>query len=214
MTFIHGKTGSSKILSAPAATEQRLSELEQLLGITRQHTEQATEQPVSRLRTRLGLTENTTEQVEQLTEQLNQLTEQQARKLGKLSEQLESIERNADWMNELNQQLKAVIRRLEKLEAARNETVSLLKALIFSTQDSYDALFQLFSGHSHSEKKLILPSVEAVELIQERVAAADERRGELPKQPVDIVAGKHEGRGWRYLKNLDLSIFEGVPVES
>lgn len=38
MTFVHGKTGSSKILSAPAATGQRLSKLEQLLGITRSNT--------------------------------------------------------------------------------------------------------------------------------------------------------------------------------
>lgn len=78
-TFVHGQTGSSKILSAPAATEQRLSEVEQLLGITSQHTVAtvqsatgvATQQPVSRLRARL---ERTDTKAKPITQQVTELT--------------------------------------------------------------------------------------------------------------------------------------------
>lgn len=85
MTFVHGKTGSSKILSAPAATEHRLSELEQLLGVTRQNTEQATEQLPSRLRERLGLTDSNTQPITE------QLLEQHTRQLTELSKQVTQL---------------------------------------------------------------------------------------------------------------------------
>ena len=120
MTFVHGQTGSSSILSAPANTQQRLSELEQLLGITRQNTEQATELPVSRLRTRLGLTssktEPITEQLDELTRQLNELGVQVNQKLSKLGEQLELTQAAKAISAELQATLDRVADRVVKLE--------------------------------------------------------------------------------------------------
>lgn len=137
MTFVHGQTGSSSILSAPANTQQRLSELEQLLGITRQNTEQATELPVSRLRTRLGLTSSKTEPItEQLSNIENRLSNIERvtgvkepsslessldEILGTTKPITEQLEQHTRQLTELN---KKVTELTEQLEVDGNNTAS------------------------------------------------------------------------------------------
>ncbi|MFC1979660.1 hypothetical protein ACFLVS_02135 [Chloroflexota bacterium] len=59
MAFVHGQTGSSKILSAPAATEQPVSRLRARLGLTDSKTEPITEQ-LSNIENRLNKLESIT----------------------------------------------------------------------------------------------------------------------------------------------------------
>ena len=104
-TFVHGQAGSSKILSAPAATEQQVSRLRARLGLTPSNAQPTTAQQVSKLEDRLEKLEGIigprepseleklvsitdeplTEQVSELTKQVSPLTEQ----LNSLTGQLE-----------------------------------------------------------------------------------------------------------------------------
>lgn len=114
MTFVHGKTGSSKILSAPAATEQPVSRLRARLGLTDSKTEPITEQlsnienrltklesitgvkELSELEKLLGITEKPiTEQLERHTHQLAELSEQ----LKNLSQQVKLASTNTESRN-------------------------------------------------------------------------------------------------------------------
>ena len=112
-TFVHGQAGSSKILSAPAATEQPVSRLRARLGLTDSKTEPITEQ-LSNIENRLNKLENITgvkdpssldwllgidkpitEQLEQHTHQLTELSEQ----LKNLSQQVKIASSNTEFRN-------------------------------------------------------------------------------------------------------------------
>ena len=112
--FVHGHTGSSKMLSAPAATEQPVSRLRARLGLTDSKTEPITEQlsnienrltklesitgvkELSELEKLLGITEKPiTEQLERHTHQLAELSEQ----LENLSRQLKLASSNTELRN-------------------------------------------------------------------------------------------------------------------
>lgn len=211
MTFVHGKTGSSKILSAPAATEQRLSELEQLLGISRQHTEQATEQPVSRLRDRLGLTENTTEPITQKVTELTEQLEQHTRQLTELSKQVTQLSdvvsssefiRLADQVTDLADKVDERKASHNKLVAMINNNTEVVKRLPSVVEGQADRLYQLLLDHIEVGSL----TDEAMELLRERAKVADERRGELAK--VDVVLGKVTAPGYKYLPNIGMSVRE------
>lgn len=225
MTFVHGKTGSSKILSAPAATGQRLSKLEQLLGITRSNTQQAIEQPVSRLRARLGLSENTTEsiteQLAELTKQLTEFTEQTTKKLDELDERVELAQISKGLYNEDRRELDEALEVTNKVKDGHNDLVrvvnnnaeqvkslvNIVKNRLDEVQLRVDLLFQALDEHRHTEivGGAVLGSSEANKLIDTEVAIATKRRGKLPEtvEPA-IVKGKH--RGYRYLEHLGISV--------
>ena len=91
MTFVHGQAGSSKILSAPAATEQlsnienRLNKLESITGV----------KELSVLDRLLGTDKPITEQLERHTRQLAELSEQ----LKNLSQQVKLASSNTESRN-------------------------------------------------------------------------------------------------------------------
>jgi hypothetical protein len=116
MNFVHGQAGSSKILSAPAATEQPVSRLRARLGLTDSKTEPITEQ-LSNIENRLDKLERITgvkelsvldrllatdkpitEQLEQHTHQLTDLSN----KIIELSDQLKLKYEDTASNSELN----------------------------------------------------------------------------------------------------------------
>ncbi len=171
MTFVHGQAGSSKILSAPAATEQPVSRLRARLGLTPSNAQPTTAQQVIRLEDRLqklervtGLRESDlldsptdgqlpiTEQLGQLTQQLGQLTQQ----LGQLTQQVNKISEDVEMTqvakalsDKCLAQLDKVTFQLESLKDAHNKLV----AVVNNNSEQLKKSTAMFEGKLGSDER-------------------------------------------------------------
>jgi chromosome segregation ATPase len=190
MTFVHGQAGSSKILSAPAATEQPVSRLRARLGLTDSKTEPITEQ-LSNIENRLNklesitgvkelsvleklpsntekpLTEQVsdpTKQVSQLTEQVNQLSEQ----LSKLTNLLKSEYVSRDTIETIATELTG------KFELLHKEIVTTYNMSVIAIRESRESCENSLSkieGQSTATSNELYELSKTVRHVQESVQA-------------------------------------------
>jgi len=207
MTFVHGKTGSSAILSAPVATEQRLSELETRLEKLESITGVKEESTLDRL---LGTDKPLTEQLLDHTRQFTQLRKQ----ITELTNQLNSSNISNTELTKLNEQATGVTHKLDELKASHNRLREGYEKLIpwlhnlEGQLNSVDGLKQsVNNGLGKLEREMggvrsklqpltVLPSkVETLKSdvvrLSDRVASAERRAKQKPTDDIEEIEFKN-----------------------
>jgi len=193
VTFVHGQAGSSKILSAPAATEQPVSRLRARLGLTDSKTEPITEQ-LSNIENRLNKLEHVTgaretDELERLlgitdtplTERVAQLTEQ----LSKLTEQLKSEYVSRETMETVAAEL------TEKSELLQHEianTYNMSAIAIRESRESCENSFSKTEGQSTATANELYELSKTVKHVQESVQS---NRASINQLNTKLVSLEH-----------------------
>jgi len=203
MTFVHGKTGSSKILSAPAATGQLLSELDDRLELTETQTEWLIEE-----------LNGTDKQLSDITKQFNEFTQQTKEKLDKLKQQLELLQTSrtlspeqiavlddtanlGDKMDEWKASHNNLVRVVNENGERFKEATGIIKGYEESANNGFAKLEREVGGlRSELQLLTVLPSkVEAVKSdvarLADRVAIAERRAKQKPTDNIEEIEFKN-----------------------
>ena len=194
-TWVHGINRNTH---RPAA-EQRLSKLEQLLGIAGEHSEQP-----------LGTTDTldlwdlipskpkpVAEQVTELTDKLNELTDQVDKQLKELADQLELVRAAQALSGEQEAELDAISRKLNLSQSEWKEVHNKLVAVVNSNGDT--------ARQWYSELKSRLEKVETQQRvhIHDGLSMMPQLTSRVAKHEQDIVELKN---GLAYAKKLAIRI--------
>jgi len=152
---------------------------------------------------------------EWIAEQVNTQIKEQLGDLINDSLELVQIDRGMteaekEQLNELVGKMDLLTQRIDKTIEQDNRNIQMVNENSREWSEKVYLLFQALDKHTHSKLTggATMDS-EAAKLIDAEVREADKHRGELPKsEEPNIIKGKTDKPGYKYLEHLNLSVKE------